>query len=90
MSTVGRWTSFGKCSGKIIYKTVEKLLTNTGRGCIIKVRKDKTEWSLSELHKNEQGNIDRQVELDEKAKQSTFKVEPAEKGFELFWKYLEE
>lgn len=50
----------------------------------------KTEWSLSELHKNEQGNIDRQVELDEKAKQSTFKGEPAEKGFELFWKYLEE
>lgn len=30
-------TTFGKCSGKIIYKTIEKLLTNTGRGCIIKV-----------------------------------------------------
>lgn len=29
--------SFGKCSGKIIYKIVEKLLTNTGRGYIIKV-----------------------------------------------------
>ena len=28
--------SFGKCSGKIIYKTIEKLLTNTGRGCIIR------------------------------------------------------
>ena len=50
----------------------------------------KTEWSLSELHKNEQLNIDRQVELNEKAKQSAFKGEPAEKGFELFWKYLED
>lgn len=50
----------------------------------------KTEWTLPELHKNAQLNIDRQVELDEKAKQSTFKGEPAEKGFELFWKYLEE
>ena len=50
----------------------------------------KTEWSLSELHKNEQLNIDRLVELGEKAKQSTFKGEPAEKGFELFWQYLEE
>lgn len=50
----------------------------------------KTEWSLSELHKNEQSNIDRLIELDEKAKQSTFKGEPAENGFELFWKYLED
>lgn len=50
----------------------------------------KTEETLYQLHKNEQLNIDRQVELDEKAKQSTFKGEPAEKGFELFWKYLEE
>lgn len=50
----------------------------------------KTEWSLAELHKNEQSNIDRLIELDEKAKQSTFKGEPAEEGFELFWKYLEE
>ena len=48
----------------------------------------KTEWSLSELHKNAQSNIDRQIEINEK--QSTFKGEPAEKGFELFWKYLEE
>ena len=47
----------------------------------------KTEETLYQLHKNEQLNIDRQVEL---AKQSTFKGEPAEKGFELFWKYLEE
>lgn len=29
--------SFGKCSEKIIYKIIEKLLTNAGRGCIIKV-----------------------------------------------------
>ena len=49
----------------------------------------KTEWSLPELHKNEQLNIDRLVELEEKARQSTFKCESAEKGFELFWKYLE-
>ena len=47
----------------------------------------KTEETLYQLHKNEQLNIDRQVEL---AKQSTFKGEPAEKGFEPFWKYLEE
>ena len=50
----------------------------------------KTEETLYQLHKNEQLNIDGQVELDEKAKQSPFKGEPAEKGFELFWKYLEE
>ena len=50
----------------------------------------KTEWTLSELHKNEQLNIDRLVELEEKERRSTFKGEPAEKGFELFWKYLEE
>ena len=50
----------------------------------------KTEWTLSELHKNGQSNIDRLVELEEKESQSTFKGEPAEKGFELFWKYLEE
>lgn len=50
----------------------------------------KTEEKLAQLHKNEQLNIDRQVELDKKVKQSTFKVEPAENGFELFWKYLEE
>lgn len=49
----------------------------------------KTEWSLAELHKNEQSNIDRLIELDIKAKQSTFKGESADKGFELFWKYLE-
>ena len=49
----------------------------------------KTEWTLSELHKNEQSNIDRLVELEEKERQSTFKGEPAEKGFELFWKYIE-
>ena len=50
----------------------------------------KTEETLYQLHKNEQLNIDRQVELNEKAKQSAFKGEPAEKGFELFWKYIEE
>ena len=37
MSTVGRLTSFGKCSGKIIYKIVEKVLINTEIGCIIRV-----------------------------------------------------
>lgn len=49
-----------------------------------------TNWPLSELHKNEQLNIDRQIEIDEKQSHSTFKSESAEKGFELFWKYLEE
>ena len=50
----------------------------------------KTEETLYQLHKNEQLEIDRLVEIEEKAKKSTFKGEPAEKGFELFWKYLEE
>ena len=50
----------------------------------------KTEETLYQLHKNEQLNIDRLVELEEKESQSTFKGEPAEKGFELFWKYLED
>ena len=49
----------------------------------------KTEWTLSELHKNEQNNIDMLVELEEKERQSTFKGEPAEKGFELFWNFLD-
>lgn len=49
-----------------------------------------TNESLSALHKNEQLEIDRLIEIEEKAKQSTFKGESAEKGFELFWKYLEE
>ena len=59
------------------------------RGCEYSIVPFKTEETLYQLHKNEQLNIDRQVELDEKAKQSTFNGESAEKGFELFWKYLE-
>lgn len=34
----------GRAEEKIIYKIVEKLLTNAERGCIIKVRKDKREY----------------------------------------------
>ena len=49
MSTIGRWTSFGKCSGKIIYKIVEKLLTNTERGCIIKVEINERATARKEL-----------------------------------------
>ena len=47
----------------------------------------KTEETLYQLHKNEQLNIDRLIEINHKP---SFKGEPAEKGFELFWKYLEE
>ena len=79
---------------KFLYKTKNKYgdveWLYEYRGYEYSITPFKTEWSLSELHKNEQSNIDRLVELDEKAKQSTFKGEPAEKGFELFWKYLEE
>lgn len=50
----------------------------------------KTEESLYQLHKNEKLNIDRQIEIYEKQSKSTFKGESAEKGFELWWKYLEE
>ena len=79
---------------KFLYKTrntdgdVEWLYEYRGRE--YSIVPFKTEETLYQLHKNEQFNIDRQVELDEKAKQSTFKGEPAEKGFELFWKYLED
>ena len=34
---------------KIFEKTIEKLLTNTGRGCIIKVRKDKREYENDQI-----------------------------------------
>ena len=74
-----------------LYKTINKdgdvELWYEYRGCEYSIVPFKTEETLYQLHKNEQLNIDRQVEL---AKQSTFKGEPAEKGFELFWKYLEE
>ena len=76
---------------KFLYKTINKdgdvEWWYEYRGYEYSITPFKTEETLYQLHKNEQLNIDRQVEL---AKQSTFKVEPAEKGFELFWKYLEE
>lgn len=79
---------------KFLYKTINKdgniEWFYEYRGYEYSIIPFKTEWTLPELHKNAQLNIDRQVELDEKAKQSTFKGEPAEKGFERFWKYLEE
>ena len=47
--------SFGKCSGKIIYKTIEKLLTNTGRGYIIRVEiKERRKPKESKMTKQEQ------------------------------------
>ena len=76
---------------KFLYKTINKdgdvEWWYEYRGYEYSIVPFKTEETLYQLHKNEQLNIDRQVEL---AKQSTFKGEPAEKGFELFWKYLEE
>lgn len=79
---------------KFLYKTINKdgdvEWWYEYRGRKYSIVPFKTEETLYQLHKNEQLNIDRQVELDEKVKQSTFKGEPAEKGFELFWKYLEE
>lgn len=60
------------------------------RGYEYSIEPYSTNWPLSELHKHEQLEIDRLIEIEEKAKQSTFKGESAEKGFELFWKYLEE
>ena len=76
---------------KFLYKTINKdgdvEWWYEYRGREYSIVPFKTEETLYQLHKNEQLNIDRQVEL---AKQSTFKGEPAEKGFELFWKYLEE
>ena len=76
---------------KFLYKTINKdgdvEWWYEYRGYEYSILPFKTEETLYQLHKNEQLNIDRQVEL---AKQSTFKGEPAEKGFELFWKYLEE
>ena len=77
---------------KFLYKTINKdsdvELWYEYRGREYSITPFKTEWSLSELHKNAQSNIDRQIEINKM--QSTFKGEPAEKGFELFWKYLEE
>ena len=76
---------------KFLYKTINKdgdvEWWYEYRGYEYSITPFKTEETLYQLHKNEQLNIDRQVEL---AKQSTFKGEPAEKGFDLFWKYLEE
>ena len=47
----------------------------------------KTEWSLADLHNNEQSNIDRLIDINTNL--STLKSEPAEKGFQLFWDYLD-
>ena len=77
---------------RFLYKTINKD-GNTEwyyeyRGYEYSIIPFKTEWTLSELHKNEQNNIDRQFDIN--GHLSTFKGEPAEKGFELFWKYLED
>ena len=77
---------------KFLYKTVNKD-GNTEwwyeyRGYEYSITPFKTEWSLPDLHNNEQSNIDRLIEIN--AKLSIGKAEPAEKGFDLFWKYLEE
>ena len=77
---------------KFLYKTINKdgdvEWWYEYRGYDYSLLPFKTEWPLSELHNNEQSNIDRLIETNKR--QSTFKGEPAEKGFELFWKYLEE
>ena len=79
---------------KFLHKTINKdgdvELWYEYRGREYSIMPFKTEETLYQLHKNEQLNIDRQIEIDEKQSESTFKGEPAEKGFELFWKYLEE
>lgn len=76
---------------KFLYKTINKdgdvEWWYEYRGYAYSIIPFKTEWSLSELHNNEQSNIDRLIEINHKP---SFKGEPAEKGFELFWKYLEE
>ena len=76
---------------KFLYKTINKdgdvEWWYEYRGYEYSILPFKTEWSLSELHNNEQSNIDRLIEINHKL---SFKGEPAEKGFELFWKYLEE
>ena len=75
---------------KFLYKTINKdgdiEWYYEYRGYEYSIIPFKTEWSLSELHNNEQSNIDRLIEINHKP---PFKGEPAEKGFELFWKYLE-
>ena len=75
---------------KFLYKTINKdddvELWYEYRGREYSIVPFKTEETLYQLHKNEQLNIDRQVEL---AKQSTFKGEPAEKGLKVFWDYLD-
>ena len=76
---------------KFLYKTINKEGTVEWwyqyRGYEYSITPFKTEWSLPELHKNEQSNIDRLIEIN--AKLSTDKGEPAEKGFQLFWNFLD-
>ena len=57
--------SFGKCSGKIIYKTVEKLLTNTGRGYIIKVEINERATARKECKMTRQEMIKKLEEIKE-------------------------
>ena len=76
---------------KFLYKTVNKA-GNTEwwyeyRGYEYSITPYKTEWSLTDLHNNEQSNIDRMIEISSNL--STFKGEPAEKGFQLFWDFLD-
>ena len=76
---------------KFLYKTINKEGVVEWwyeyRGYEYSITPFKTEWSLPVLHKNEQSNIDRLIEINTKL--STGKGESGEKGFELFWKYLE-
>ena len=57
------------------------------RGYEYSITPFKTEWSLADLHNNEQSNIDRLIDINTNL--STFKGEQAEKGFQLFWDYLD-
>ena len=76
---------------KFLYKTVNKYgdieWWYEYRGYEYSIIPFKTEWPLAVLHNNEQGNIDRLIEINSNL--STFKGDSAEKGFQLFWDFLD-
>ena len=76
---------------KFLYKTVNKdgniEWWYEYRGYEYSIVPFKTEWSLADLHNNEQNNIDRMIEINSNL--STVKGESAEKGFQLFWDFLD-
>ena len=62
---VGRLTTFGKYSEKIIYKTIEKLLTNAGIGSIIKVEIKERATARKECKMTRQEMIKKLEEIKE-------------------------